>query len=153
MRIDLNCDMGESFGRYILGEDAALLEIVTSANIACGFHAGDPLVMADTVQMAVKEGVAMGAHPGYPDLQGFGRRAMGLSSAELSAAILYQIGALAGFTRAAGKRLTHVKPHGALYNVAARDKATAEAVVEAVAAFDQALIVVTLPGSILQSSS
>ena len=151
MHIDLNCDMGESFGRYTLGEDSVLLDIVTSANIACGFHAGDPVVMADTVQQAVRKEVAIGAHPGYPDLQGFGRRAMALSPSELIAVILYQIGALAGFTRAAGTRLSHVKPHGALYNTAARDKVIAEAVVKAVKSFDPSIIVVTLPGSILQN--
>ncbi len=149
MRIDLNCDMGESFGRYTLGDDAAMLDVVTSANIACGLHAGDPLVMQATVALAVRKGIAVGAHPGYPDLQGFGRRAMALSPAELEAAVLYQIGALAGFARASGVPLVHVKPHGALYNVAARDQAVAEAIVRAVAAFDPGLIVVTLPNSAL----
>lgn len=153
MHVDLNCDMGESFGRYALGDDMALLDIVTSANIACGFHAGDPVVMAATVKQAAMRGVALGAHPGYPDLQGFGRRAMELSSPELSAAILYQIGALAGFAQAIGKRLTHVKPHGTLYNTAARDRDVAEAVLGAVAAFDPSLIVVTLPGSIMQAAA
>ncbi len=149
MRIDLNCDMGESFGRYTLGDDAAMLDVVTSANIACGLHAGDPLVMQATVALAARKGVAIGAHPGYPDLQGFGRRAMALTPAEIEATVLYQIGALAGFTRAAGAPLVHVKPHGALYNVAARDQAVAEALVRAVAAFDPTLIVVTLPNSAL----
>ena len=149
MHIDLNCDMGESYGRYILGDDIALLDVITSANIACGFHAGDPVVMASTVQQAVKKGVAIGAHPGYPDLQGFGRRAMALSPSDLSAVILYQISALAGFAQVEGTRLTHVKPHGALYNTAVRDKYTAEAIVRAVQSFDPSLVVVTLPGSIL----
>jgi UPF0271 protein len=149
MRIDLNCDMGESFGRYTLGDDAAMLDVVTSANIACGLHAGDPLVMQTTVALAAWKGVAVGAHPGYPDLQGFGRRAMALPPAELGATVLYQIGALAGFARAAGAPLIHVKPHGALYNVAARDQAVAEAIVRAVTAFDSTLIVVTLPNSAL----
>ena len=149
MHIDLNCDMGESYGRYILGDDIALLDVITSANIACGFHAGDPVVMASTVQQAVKKGVAIGAHPGYPDLQGFGRRAMALSPSDLSAVILYQISALAGFAQVEGTRLTHVKPHGALYNTAVRDKDTAEAIVRAVQSFDPSLVVVTLPGSIL----
>ncbi len=149
MHIDLNCDMGESYGRYILGDDIALLDVITSANIACGFHAGDPVVMASTVQQAVKKGVAIGAHPGYPDLQGFGRRAMALSPSDLSAVILYQISALAGFAQVEGTRLTHVKPHGALYNTAIRDKDTAEAIVRAVQSFDPSLVVVTLPGSIL----
>jgi UPF0271 protein len=147
--IDLNCDMGESFGRYTLGDDAAMLNVVTSANVACGMHAGDPLVMQRTVAWAVQKGVAVGAHPGYPDLQGFGRRAMALPSAELEASVLYQIGALAGLVRAAGGVLTHVKPHGALYNVAARDREVADAIVRAVVAFDPALIVVTLPDAVL----
>ena len=151
MNIDLNCDMGESFGRYKLGEDEQLLDIVTSANIACGLHAGDPLVMSKTVQLAVRKGVAVGAHPGYPDMQGFGRRAMAMSPSELSASILYQIGALAGFARVAGIQLSHVKPHGALYNTAARDPEVAEAVVMAVKVFDPTLILVTLPGSVMQN--
>ncbi len=149
MHIDLNCDMGESFGRYTLGDDAAMLDVVTSANVACGLHAGDPTVMQATVALAARKGVAVGAHPGYPDLQGFGRRAMALTPAEIEATVLYQIGALAGFARAAGVPLVHVKPHGALYNVAARDAAVAEAIARAVVAFDAALIVVTLPGSTL----
>ncbi len=147
--IDLNCDLGESFGRYTSGEDAALLRVVTSANIACGLHAGDPVVMAQTVAAAVREGVAIGAHPGYPDLQGFGRRKMELAPDELEAFLLYQIGALAAFTRAAGASLVHVKLHGALYNTAAGDAALAEATVRAVRRFDPGLILVTLPGSIL----
>lgn len=151
--IDLNCDMGESFGRYMLGDDAAMLDVVTSANVACGLHAGDPLVMQRTVAWAVGKGVAIGAHPGYPDLQGFGRRAMALSSAELEASVLYQIGALAGIVRAAGGALVHVKPHGALYNVAAREREVADAIARAVAAFDPALIVVTLPDSALAAAA
>ena len=130
--IDLNCDMGESYGRYHLGDDDALLNIVTSANIACGFHAGDPLVMANTVHQAASKGVSIGAHPGYPDLQGFGRRAMALTAQELHATILYQIGALAAFTRSSGIKLGHVKPHGALYNTAARDPDVAYVIVDAV---------------------
>ncbi|HOT93160.1 MAG TPA: 5-oxoprolinase subunit PxpA [Anaerolineae bacterium] len=149
MHIDLNCDMGESFGRYTLGDDTAMLDVVTSANIACGLHAGDPTVIQATVALAARKGVAIGAHPGYPDLQGFGRRVMALTPAEIEATVLYQIGALAGFTRAAGVPLVHVKPHGALYNVAARDYAVAEAIVRAVTAFDPALIVITLPDSAL----
>jgi UPF0271 protein len=152
-RIDLNCDMGESYGRYRLGEDAAMLEVVTSANIACGLHAGDPLVMRETVTLAAARGVAIGAHPGYPDVQGFGRRAMGMAPAELEAAIVYQLGALSGFVRAAGAALTHVKPHGALYNTAAEDPTVAAAVARAVAAFDDALIVVTLPNSELAAAA
>lgn len=151
--IDLNCDMGESFGRYRLGDDAAMLEVVTSANIACGLHAGDPLVMQCTVEMAVERNVAIGAHPGYPDLQGFGRRKMAIDADELEATVLYQLGALAGFVHAAGGTLAHIKPHGALYNVAARDATTAAAVVRAVVRFDNGLTVVTLPGSMLADAA
>lgn len=149
MRIDLNCDMGESFGRYTLGDDAAMLDVVTSANVACGLHAGDPTVIQATVALAAQKGVAVGAHPGYPDLQGFGRRTMALTPAEIEATLLYQIGALAGFARAAGVPLVHVKPHGALYNVAAREQTVAEAIARAIVAFDANLIVVTLPDSAL----
>lgn len=149
MKIDLNCDLGESYGRYGLGDDEAMLGVVTSANVACGLHAGDPMVMARTVRLAAGRGVAVGAHPGYPDLQGFGRRDMGLTPAEIEAFILYQLGALAAFAVAAGTRLAHVKPHGALYNAVARDEGLAAAVARAVAAFDRQLIVVTLPYSAL----
>ena len=150
MKIDLNCDLGESFGPYRLGDDAAMLEIVTSANIACGLHAGDPPVMRETVTLAARRGVAIGAHPGYPDLQGFGRRAMHLQPAELEASLIYQLGALAGFTQAAGAHLTHVKPHGALYNQAVADREIAAAIARAVASFDPTLIVVTLPEAALR---
>ena len=147
MRIDLNCDMGESFGRYSLGADELLMPHITSANIACGFHASDPVVMDRTVRLAAEHGVGIGAHPGYPDLQGFGRRDMQLSPEEAEAAILYQIGALAGFARAAGAELVHVKAHGALYNQAARDRALAEAIVRAVGRFSRQLVVVGLANS------
>jgi UPF0271 protein len=149
MHIDLNCDAGESFGRYSLGDDAAMFDVVTSANIACGHHAGDPVVMRDTVALAAARGVAIGAHPSYPDLQGFGRRVIAMNPDELGAYVLYQIGALAGFAAAAGGRIVHVKPHGSLYNVAAQDDAVAVAVARAVAALDRTLIVVALPGSSL----
>lgn len=149
MRIDLNCDLGESFGRYQLGDDAAMLSVVTSANIACGLHAGDPAVMKRTVELAAKQGVAIGAHPGYPDLQGFGRREMSLAPDEAEAFVLYQTSALAGFARAAGVPLAHVKPHGALYNAAARDAELAAAIVRAVVSFDPRLILVALPNSAL----
>ena len=145
--VDLNCDMGESFGRYPLGADAEVLQWVTSANIACGMHAGDPLVMQETVRLAVERGAAIGAHPGYPDLQGFGRRVMDLTPEEVEAFVLYQIGALAGFARAAGVELAHVKPHGALYNQAAKDPALAEAIARATARFSRELILVGLAGS------
>ena len=145
--IDLNCDMGESFGRYPLGADAEVLQWVTSANIACGMHAGDPLVMQETVRLAVERGAAVGAHPGYPDLQGFGRRVMDLSPLEVEAFMLYQIGALAGFARSSGVELAHVKAHGALYNQAAKDPALAEAIARGTARFSRDLILVGLAGS------
>ncbi|MDF9393640.1 MULTISPECIES: 5-oxoprolinase subunit PxpA [Methylococcus] len=145
--IDLNADLGESFGSWRMGQDEILLELVTSANIACGFHAGDPDVMADTVRLAVSRGVALGAHPSLPDRQGFGRRPMALHPDEIRNLVLYQIGALAAFARAAGARLVHVKPHGALYSQAASDPAMAEAVAAAVRAFDANLILVGPAGS------
>ena len=147
MKIDLNCDMGESFGRYRLGNDEALMPHITSANIACGYHAGDPLVMDATVRLAVRHGVGVGAHPGFPDLQGFGRRAMRLSPEEVEAFVLYQVAALAGFARAAGVELAHVKPHGALYNLAAQDRTIAEAIARGVARFSKNLVLVGLAGS------
>ena len=148
MKIDLNCDMGESFGRYRLGNDEAIMPFITSANVACGFHAGDPGVMAATVKLAKGSGVSIGAHPGYPDLQGFGRRAMDLSPAEIESCVLYQVAALAGFTRAAGAELVHVKPHGALYNQAAKNREVARAIARAVAQFSRELILVGLAGSL-----
>jgi UPF0271 protein len=149
MDIDLNCDMGESFGAYRLGDDEGILAYITSANIACGFHAGDALVMDATLRMCVRAGVRVGAHPAYPDLQGFGRREMNLAPQEVEAFVLYQVGALAGFARAAGVELAHVKPHGALYNQAARDPALAEAVAGGVARFSHSLALVGLAGSAL----
>lgn len=147
MKIDLNCDLGESFGRYTLGDDASMMPLITSANIACGFHAGDASVMQATVRLAKQHGVAIGAHPGWPDLQGFGRREMTLSSDETEALVLYQIGALAAFAKAEGMELRHVKPHGALYNQSARDMALAEAVARAVKRFSVELALVGLAGS------
>ena len=149
MHINLNADLGESYGAWRMGDDAALLQVVGAANIACGFHAGDPLGIADTLRRAGAAGVGLGAHPSFPDLQGFGRRSMQLSPAELAAVVTYQVAALQGMARAQGLQLIHVKPHGALYNVAARDYAVAEAIVRAVTAFDPALIVITLPDSAL----
>lgn len=146
--LDLNCDMGEGFGVYSAGDDAALLAHVTSANIACGFHAGDPGTMARTVRLAKKHGVAVGAHPGLPDLQGFGRREMALSADEAYEAVVYQIGALQGVAAAAGTRLAHVKPHGALYNMAARDARLSEAIARAVRDVDPSLILYALAGSV-----
>lgn len=147
MRVDLNCDMGESFGRYRIGADEALMPFITSANIACGYHAGDPLVMDRTVRLAVKHGVGVGAHPGFPDLMGFGRRQMQLGPEEIENYILYQVGALAAFAQAVGAELAHVKPHGALYNMAAKDRTLAEAIVHGVARFSRELILVGLAGS------
>jgi len=147
MKIDLNCDVGESFGRYRLGDDEALLPLVTSANIACGFHAGDPLVIGRTVRLAARLGVGVGAHPGYPDLQGFGRREMALAPEEVEALVLYQVSALAGFAREAGVEVAHVKPHGALYNQAATDRMLAEAIVRGVGGFSRNVILVGLAES------
>jgi len=147
--LDINCDMGESFGRYTLGQDVQLMSLVTSVNIACGFHAGDPLVMQETVRLALDHGLAIGAHPSYPDLQGFGRREMALSPGEVEAMVLYQIGALAGFVQSAGSRLHHVKPHGALYNQAAKDPTLAAAIARAVRRHDPGLILIGLAGSAL----
>ena len=149
MRIDLNSDVGESYGAWSLGDDEALIPLVTSANIACGFHAGDPVVMTRTVRLAVSAGVAIGAHPGYPDLQGFGRREIPMAPDDLEAALIYQIGALAGIAGAAGSQLRHVKPHGALYNRAAVDRSVAEAVAGAVRAYPAHLVLVGLAGSVL----
>jgi len=145
--IDVNCDMGEAFGNYPMPNDAVLLNYISSASIACGFHAGDPQVMQDTVSAAIKKGVAIGAHPGLPDLQGFGRREMKITPNEAYQMTLYQIGALYGFVKAAHGKLNHVKPHGALYNMAARDKALAQAIVDAVHDFDPSLILFALAGS------
>jgi 5-oxoprolinase (ATP-hydrolysing) subunit A len=145
--IDLNCDMGESFGAWTMGQDADVLAHVSSANIACGFHAGDPATMRRTVEAAVAHGVAIGAHPSLPDLAGFGRREMRVSADETYAMTLYQIGALAAIARAAGAQLHHVKPHGALYNMAAKDRALADAIAGAVRDFDDKLILVGLAGS------
>ncbi|MBK8117240.1 MAG: LamB/YcsF family protein [Candidatus Accumulibacter sp.] len=139
-RINLNADLGESFGAWEMGSDAELLRIVGAANIACGFHAGDPLVMRRTVRQALAAGVSLGAHPAFPDLQGFGRRVMQLSAAELEAMLIYQIGALGGIAQAEGGRLTHVKPHGALNNMACEDAALAASVVSAIRSLDRSLI-------------
>lgn len=147
--LDLNADVGESFGPWRMGDDETLLELVTSANIACGFHAGDPDTMAATVRRAAGRGVALGAHPGLPDLQGFGRRSMAMTPREIHHLVLYQIGALAAFAGAAETRLSHVKPHGALYHQAADDPALAAAIAAAVRAFDPTLILVGLAGSCL----
>lgn len=148
-RIDLNCDCGESFGPWSMGDDAALLPWVTSANIACGAHAGDTETMRRTLRLARELGVACGAHPGYPDLQGFGRRPIEMSPDEVFGSVLMQLGALDALARAEGVALKHVKPHGALYNVAARTPQLAEAIASAVAAFGRDLVLVGLAGSAL----
>ena len=145
-RIDLNCDMGESFGRYSLGLDDQVMPHITSANIACGFHAGDPRVMHRTVGLACTNQVSIGAHPGLPDLVGFGRRRMECSPEEIRLDVLYQIGALQAFARDQGTTLTHVKPHGALYHMVLESVATAKAVAEAMGSFDPDLVLVTLAG-------
>jgi UPF0271 protein len=145
--VDLNCDLGESFGAFTIGADAELMSIITSANVACGFHAGDPAVMRRTVQMARDAGVAVGAHPGLPDLVGFGRREIRVSPQEVEDMVLYQVGALRAIAAAEGVPLRHVKAHGALYNMAARDRGLAEAIVRAVRAVDPALIVFGPAGS------
>lgn len=145
--IDLNCDMGEAFGNYPMPNDDTLLDYISSASIACGFHAGDPSVMQNTVSAAIKKGVSIGAHPGLPDLQGFGRREMQITAKEAYQITLYQVGALYGFVKAAGGRLNHVKAHGALYNMAAKDAALARAIVDAVHDFDPGLILFALAGS------
>jgi UPF0271 protein len=145
--IDINCDMGEAFGNYAMPNDEILFNYISSASIACGFHAGDSHVMHDTVNMAIKKGVAIGAHPGLQDLQGFGRREMKISSSEAYQITLYQIGALYAFVKAANGRLNHVKPHGALYNMAAKDVNLAKAIVDAVHDFDPTLILFALAGS------
>ena len=145
--MDLNCDVGESFGVYDLGRDAEILDFVTSANIACGFHAGDPATMRRTVRMALEKGVAIGAHPGLPDLVGFGRRLMKITPQEASDMVTYQVGALAAFVQAEGGTMRHVKPHGALYNMAGKDQALALAIAEAVYRVKPELILFGQSGS------
>src|SRR5687768_11354680 len=149
MRIDLNSDLGESFGPWPMGQDEELMSSITSANVACGFHAGDPSVMRRTVALAGKHGVAVGAHPGFPDLVGFGRREIQATPQEVEDFVLYQVGALAAVAAVHGARLQHVKAHGALYNQACRDGGLADAIARAVAAFDRSLILLGLPGSAL----
>ncbi len=147
MRIDLNSDLGESFGPWPMGQDAALMESISSANVACGFHAGDPGAIRVTIGLARQKGVAIGAHPGFPDLVGFGRREMKATPGEVEDLVLYQVSAVAGMAAAQGMRLQHVKAHGALYNLACRDRALADAIAKAVAALDRSLILFGLPNS------
>lgn len=147
IRIDINCDLGESFGPWRMGADEQVMAHITSANVACGAHAGDPVIMRQTVRLAKAAGVAVGAHPGFADLLGFGRREIAADPEEVEASVIAQVGALAAIARAEGVVLQHVKPHGALYNMAARDRRLADAVARAVASFDGALILFGLPNS------
>ena len=147
MHIDINSDLGESFGNYTIGNDAEVMKYITSANIACGFHAGDPLVIENTIKLALKNKVSIGAHPSYPDLVGFGRRQMNISNNELYSIILYQVGALKSMTEALGGRLNHVKPHGALYNHLATNYKKATIVSQAIYKIDSELILVGLANS------
>ncbi len=144
-KIDFNCDMGESFGMYKMGFDEEVIKHITSANIACGFHAGDPMWMRHTVDLALRHGVAIGAHPSFPDLNGFGRRNMVVSADEAKNDVTYQVGALQAFT--ADKRLQHVKPHGAMYNMAVNDESLAQAICESILEIDPEMILVALAGS------
>jgi len=147
MRIDINSDTGESFGAYTIGHDAGLFRSITSANVAAGFHAGDPSVLRATIRLAKANGVAVGAHPGFPDLVGFGRRELNVTPQEAEDFVLYQIAAVAGVAAAEGVKIQHVKPHGALFNMAVRNKELAAAIAMAVAAVDRTLILFGLPGS------
>ena len=147
MQIDLNSDLGESLGAWIMGDDAAMLDIVTSANVACGFHAGDPAGILATLRAAQARGVVVGAHVAYPDLLGFGRRNMDVASSDLVASVIYQIGALQGLAAAAGTQVRYVKPHGALYNTIAHDERQARDVIAAIRAIDAGLALVALAGS------
>jgi UPF0271 protein len=151
--IDLNSDLGEGYGAYRLGHDAELMKVISSANVACGFHAGDPRTMRDSARLAREHAVGVGAHPGFPDRVGFGRRVLHAGPEEITTDVLYQIGALAAFCRAEGLRLQHVKPHGALYNMAARDATVAAAIVDAVARYDAGLFVFAPPHSALEEAA
>ena len=147
MRIDINSDLGESFGAYSIGHDAGLMQAITSANVAAGFHAGDPSVLRETIRLAKSKGVAVGAHPGFPDLVGFGRRELNVTPREAEDMVLYQVAAVAGVAAAEGVKVQHVKPHGALFNMAVRNTELSAAIARAVAAFDRSLILFGLPGS------
>jgi UPF0271 protein len=153
LSVDLNCDMGESFGAWTMGTDAELMNYVSSINVACGFHAGDASVIRKTIETAIEKGVAVGAHPAFPDLQGFGRREMRMSPAEIYDIVLYQVAALKGMCEALGATLHHVKPHGALYNQAAKEASLAEAIARAVKAIDENLIFYGLANSFLISEA
>lgn len=153
MKIDLNADLGESFGNYKCGMDEEVIPYISSANVACGYHASDPVVMAKTVCMAKENHVCVGAHPGYPDLAGFGRRNMNVSPEEIKAMVQYQIGALDAFCRAQNVKLTHVKPHGAMYNMAARDEKLSMAIAEGIREVNPELILLGLSGSLLVTAA
>ncbi|MDR0435871.1 MAG: LamB/YcsF family protein [Propionibacteriaceae bacterium] len=153
MRIDMNSDLGEAFGSWTMGDDEAMLAIVTSANVACGFHAGDPLVLRRTCEAAARAKVGVGAHPGYPDLVGFGRRRLDCTPEEVAADVAYQVAALVGVAKSVGAKVTHVKPHGALYNVIAKDATLARAVAGAIAEVAPKLAVLTLPGSAMAAEA
>lgn len=153
MKIDINSDMGEGFGPYSIADDAALMALISSANVACGYHAGDPVIMDRTIRLAREHGVDLGAHVSYPDRMGFGRRRIDMALAELECHILYQLGALDGLARRAGHRITHMNAHGALGNLASEDPATAESVAAATLAFDPEIAFLVLPGSALEQAA
>lgn len=153
MQIDLNCDLGEAFGNYSFGGDNDIIPLITSANIACGFHAGDENVMNETIQLAKENNVGIGAHPGLPDLQGFGRRKMDIKPKEIYNLVVYQLGALNGFCKIHGTRINHVKPHGALYNMGAKNKEIAQAIAQAVYDFDKSVVLVGLSNTLLISEA
>jgi len=152
-KIDLNCDLGESYGAYTIGSDELIIPYISSANVACGYHASDPIVMEKTVALAKKYNTAVGAHPGFPDLMGFGRRNMNVSFAEAKAYVMYQVGALNAFCVAAGIKMQHVKPHGALYNMAGKDYELAKAICEGIKEIDDSLIISVLSGSKMQQAA
>lgn len=147
-KIDINCDLGESYGAFKIGDDAEVMPFITSANVACGFHGGDPTTIAETVSLAKRHKVAVGAHPSHPDLMGFGRREMQLTMEEARNYTIYQVSALQGFASTAGLELQHVKPHGALYNSAARDESLSEAIIDAIRALDSNLVIFAQPRSV-----
>jgi UPF0271 protein len=153
VKVDLNCDLGESFGAWKMGNDEKIIPLISSANIACGFHAGDPLIMEKTVALTKQYGAAAGAHPGFPDLVGFGRRNLAMSAAEAKACIQYQIGALEAFCKAVNIPLIHVKPHGALYNMAAKDISLARAIAEGIKSINPKLIFLALAGSCMVTAA
>lgn len=153
MQIDLNCDLGEAFGNYSFGGDKDILPLITSANIACGFHAGDANVMNETIQLAKRHNIGIGAHPGLPDLQGFGRRKLDISPEEVYNIVVYQLGALNGFCQIHDVKMNHVKPHGALYQMGAKDKSIASAIAQAVYDFDKTLVFVGLANTLLISEA